>query len=190
MKIHDSNFIFVGNHAAIDFINTLICQRGEPVDLLADTTQLIHWAHEAGYAVEGELTSNDLLAAKTLRSALNDLFLAGIQGNDISNEALSTVNQHLEQYAQHELLQLNTEGELALVPDKGAKSVSALLAALAYEGAQLLASKQLSYVKRCSNPECVLLFLDTSRTRKRRWCSMEICGNRAKVAKHYHKQGK
>jgi predicted RNA-binding Zn ribbon-like protein len=37
----------------------------------------------------------------------------------------------------------------------------------------------------CANPECVLWFLDTTRSRSRRWCSMAACGNRIKVRRHY-----
>ncbi|WP_455218306.1 CGNR zinc finger domain-containing protein, partial [Kaarinaea lacus] len=62
------------------------------------------------------------------------------------------------------------------------------LANLAYQGATLLSSAQAEHLKRCNNPDCVLLFVDTSRTQQRKWCSMDTCGNRAKVAKHYRKQ--
>jgi predicted RNA-binding Zn ribbon-like protein len=40
-------------------------------------------------------------------------------------------------------------------------------------------------LRRCANHDtCVLMFLDTSRSHTRRWCSMELCGNRSKVAAH------
>lgn len=39
-------------------------------------------------------------------------------------------------------------------------------------------------VRRCASPECVLHFLDTSKNGTRRWCSMAVCGNRAKAARH------
>ncbi|WP_406733827.1 CGNR zinc finger domain-containing protein [Streptomyces sp. NBC_01794] len=39
-------------------------------------------------------------------------------------------------------------------------------------------------VKECANPECALLLLDDSQARRRRWCSMERCGNLAKVAEY------
>jgi len=42
-------------------------------------------------------------------------------------------------------------------------------------------------VKACQNPQCVLLFYDTTKNHARRWCSMAACGNRAKVAAHYQR---
>ena len=43
-------------------------------------------------------------------------------------------------------------------------------------------------VRKCANPECVLWFLDTSKNGSRRWCSMEACGNRAKVGRFNQRQ--
>src|SRR5580704_15548830 len=51
----------------------------------------------------------------------------------------------------------------------------------------LLAGPRLDRVRRCANPECGWLFLDDSRAGKRRWCSMQSCGNRAKARRHYHR---
>ncbi|MFB4293526.1 CGNR zinc finger domain-containing protein [Nonomuraea sp. ATR24] len=38
-------------------------------------------------------------------------------------------------------------------------------------------------VRKCANPQCVLWFLDVSKNGSRRWCSMEVCGNRSKVGR-------
>ena len=40
-------------------------------------------------------------------------------------------------------------------------------------------------IRRCQNPGCVLWFFDATRNGTRRWCSMEVCGNRAKARRHY-----
>jgi predicted RNA-binding Zn ribbon-like protein len=57
-----------------------------------------------------------------------------------------------------------------------------LLAAIARSGAELIAEGASQNLKRCANPECPILFYDDSRTHRRRWCSMALCGNRSKVA--------
>jgi predicted RNA-binding Zn ribbon-like protein len=57
-----------------------------------------------------------------------------------------------------------------------------LLAAIARSGAELIAAGMNGGVQRCSNPNCQLFFFDDSRTHRRRWCSMQLCGNRSKVA--------
>jgi predicted RNA-binding Zn ribbon-like protein len=45
----------------------------------------------------------------------------------------------------------------------------------------LLTSEALTRVRRCSGETCSWLFVDNSRNRMRRWCDMQVCGNRAKV---------
>lgn len=189
MEPYDSNFVFVGNNAAVDFINTEIVSRRELADPLQNDADLSRWAQEAGFTIKSKLTTGDLSAAKKLRSALKDLFQARIDRRPPSRGSLATINQYLQSHATHRMLQVNpNSGEYELVPDADASSVTALLANLAYEGAVLLASPQATQLKHCSNLDCVLIFLDTSRNQKRRWCSMDTCGNRAKAAKHYRKQ--
>jgi predicted RNA-binding Zn ribbon-like protein len=189
MSRQTPDFVFLGNNAAVDFINTEIVSHGELVDLLQHDADFIRWAGAAGFDLMSTLNAGDLSAAKQLRSALKDLFHARMERRYAEPEPLATVNRHLENHATHEVLQISASGgDFELVPDKTASSATALLAKLAYEGAVLLASPQASQLKHCGNPECVLIFLDTSRNQQRRWCSMDTCGNRAKVAKHYRKQ--
>ena len=61
------------------------------------------------------------------------------------------------------------------------------LAPVLWSAGDLLTGGKLDKVKRCANPECGWLFLDDSRAGKRRWCSMQSCGNRAKAKRHYHR---
>ena len=63
-------------------------------------------------------------------------------------------------------------------------SVSGFLARVAESGALLLAHEDPTRVRRCAAPGCARWFLDTSKNQRRRWCSMALCGNRAKVAAH------
>jgi predicted RNA-binding Zn ribbon-like protein len=62
-----------------------------------------------------------------------------------------------------------------------------LLVPVAESAATLLSRGDLSLVRRCENPACILFFYDTTRNHGRRWCSMTACGNRAKVAAHYRR---
>jgi len=56
-----------------------------------------------------------------------------------------------------------------------------LLAAVARSAADLLVEGPDAPIRRCANPKCRLFFYDDSRTGRRRWCSMAVCGNRHKV---------
>jgi predicted RNA-binding Zn ribbon-like protein len=59
-----------------------------------------------------------------------------------------------------------------------------LLAAIARSAAELIAEGLAAPIRKCGNPVCPLYFYDASRTGRRRWCSMAVCGNRHKVAEH------
>ena len=60
---------------------------------------------------------------------------------------------------------------------------------LLWDAATLLTSDRIAHLKRCASPTCTWLFIDESRRRNRRWCSMSDCGNKAK-ARRYYKRAK
>jgi predicted RNA-binding Zn ribbon-like protein len=59
-----------------------------------------------------------------------------------------------------------------------------LLSSVAADAIDVFGGPRAARLKRCEGTRCSLLFVDTSRSGRRRWCSMERCGNRAKVAAH------
>lgn len=63
-------------------------------------------------------------------------------------------------------------------------SPDSLLVPIAEGLAKLLAAEDFSHVKKCEGRNCTLMFVDRTRARSRRWCSMQICGNRAKQIAH------
>lgn len=60
-------------------------------------------------------------------------------------------------------------------------SARQLLASLAADLLGLLADAEFANLKRCADPDCTRLYLDSSRAKNRHWCGMSTCGNRAKV---------
>jgi len=62
-----------------------------------------------------------------------------------------------------------------------------VLAPVVESAAALLTSPDLSRVRECESETCGWLFIDRSRNRSRRWCDMTVCGNRAKVRRHYQR---
>jgi predicted RNA-binding Zn ribbon-like protein len=64
------------------------------------------------------------------------------------------------------------------------RSPGALLLPIGEALARFVCTEDFSHVKACEGPTCTLLFADHTRGRARRWCSMAICGNRAKQAAH------
>jgi predicted RNA-binding Zn ribbon-like protein len=75
-------------------------------------------------------------------------------------------------------------GAFALQPRRRWRNPAALLLPVGEALAQLVCREDFSNVKACEGPACTLLFADHTRGGGRRWCSMTICGNRAKQAAH------
>jgi predicted RNA-binding Zn ribbon-like protein len=65
-----------------------------------------------------------------------------------------------------------------------------VLTPIARSMADLAALGRAVEIRKCANPRCVLYFRDPSRSRRRRWCSMAVCGNRMKVASHARRHGR
>jgi predicted RNA-binding Zn ribbon-like protein len=67
------------------------------------------------------------------------------------------------------------------------RTPEALLLPIGEALARLVCAEDFAHVKACEGPACTLLFADHTRGHARRWCSMAICGNRAKQAAHRHR---
>jgi predicted RNA-binding Zn ribbon-like protein len=125
--------------------------------------------------------------AERLQAALRSVFAALAGKSRVPRESIEAIN---------EILRV-TEGHDELVSDGGAwrlefiareNSFEWLLAAIARSAAEILADEANARLRSCANPGCGLFFCDTSRTRRRRWCSMATCGNRHKVAAFARRQ--
>jgi len=119
--------------------------------------------------------------AQRLHSALLQAFAALLQKEPLSRDWVEPINEVLRVTEGHdELLPQNGKWSLEFVAREG--GLDWLLAAIARSAAELIAEGANARLRVCSNPECGLFFYDTSRTHRRRWCSMSLCGNRHKVA--------
>lgn len=179
--------MFIGNNIAVDFVNTEVVSRGQIINLLPEGNDLVRWAAVAKLDIVSQLQQAEFAAALELRLALKSIFVARIDNRPASRDAIATINRYMANTSARQILQFK-QNTYILEQAEDALTIPVLLGYLALQGATLLASSQAERLKRCSNPDCVLIFVDTSRSQKRRWCSMETCGNRAKVSRHYHKQ--
>ena len=185
MKNHKRSFIHVGNHLAMDFINTQYEYHAETVNLLSRFDDVRQWATEMKIELETSNEDSEMDAVWLLRDAIKTLMIDRIEQQALSKEAIDVVNKHLcDAPTQQQLLTVGEEVTLQSLYQK--LTLDQLLGKIANEAAELLTSPQNQQIKSCSNEKCILMFLDTSRSKKRRWCSMERCGNRAKAANFYH----
>jgi predicted RNA-binding Zn ribbon-like protein len=175
---------------AVRFMNTIWADRAVVYDSLETVAHLEAWAEEAGLGRHSGLDAHDLGRARALRDALRRL-AADATGDarphavspSLSTEAaLAVLNESLSHCTPG--LSHGDQGGYArewLVDGSGLQRELGLLA---LEGAEVLAQPAPSELKACGGPGCVLYFVRNHP--RREWCSA-VCGNRARVARHYHR---
>ena len=185
-------FLFVGNHPALDFLNTRPLLSGEePTELLPDFAAVLRWFRAANMLGsreanelrrqwgESERASRALDSLHQLREKLRKEVLKYEAGGDVQKATVEEINRLMASYPMQTRLIVTKDGfrnEAYCDP----REPEDLLGPVAYSIAALLADLDRTRIRKCSN--CVLHFYDTSKKGTRRWCSMQICGNRAKVA--------
>ncbi|MGW2515434.1 CGNR zinc finger domain-containing protein [Streptomyces sp. NPDC001617] len=170
-------FPFIGGRPCLDFVATLGRRHATPLERIPDPAALARWFAEAELAAgDGPMrvTARDVADARVLREAVHRVVRAAMAGQAPAPADVELVN---ETAARPDLApQLGPARWTARQPARAA------LATVARDAVLLVGSPLLERVKSCENPDCSLLFLDDSQARRRRWCSMERCGNLAKVA--------
>jgi predicted RNA-binding Zn ribbon-like protein len=128
-----------------------------------------------------------LLKARRLSSALHKVFTAMLRKQRMAGEWIEPINEILRITEGHdELVGQDGLWKIEFVAREG--GLDWLLAAVARSGAEIIAEGAHARLRLCANVHCGLFFYDNSRTRRRRWCSMAVCGNRSKVAAFARKQ--
>jgi len=122
-----------------------------------------------------------LLRILRLRESLRALFAAMADGKSFPSSWVDPINEILRITEGHdELIVRDGSWSLHYIAREG--GLEWLLAAIARSAAELLVEGPRARIRRCANSSCRLFFYDDSRTHRRRWCSMAVCGNRNKVA--------
>ena len=184
--------LLVGGRLAIDFAN-IPSYPGSPAEHLSWEELIVFL--QASHIVSAErgssllaLSGSDPDAAQSLlsrsirlRDALRKSFGAIVRKEPIARECAEPINQILRITEGHDeiVLEENT-WKMEFKAREG--GLDWLLAAIARSAAEIIVEGLQARLRICANPACGLLFSDKSRTRRRRWCSMAICGNRHKVA--------
>lgn len=185
-------FLFVGNHLALDFLNTCPVLSGEePTELLPDFEAVLQWFRVAGLLRpreaselrrqwgESDRARRVLDSLHRLREKLRKEILKYEAGGDVQRATVEEINRFMADYPMRTRL-IATEDGLKTESYCDAREPEDLLGPVAYSIAALFADLDRKKIRKCSN--CVLHFYDTSKKGTRRWCSMQMCGNRAKVA--------
>lgn len=197
-------FEFSGGALCLDFVNTWGDRARPEGDKLKGFDALVAFAVQAGLLDEARrrtlaarakeepgLAAEAFAEAVRLRESLYALFAGTARGRELPARDLETLNRVLSEALAHLRIAAQatplTPFTWRFEPVAPVATATAPLWPIARSAADLLVSPELARVTQCDGSNCTWLFLDQSRTRNRRWCSMESCGNRAKARRHYHR---
>jgi predicted RNA-binding Zn ribbon-like protein len=200
--------LFIGDDLALDFLNSVAAPSGRELEWLANDDDLLAWLERA-HAVPAEVA-----AQFRADSAFRVRDVAASQARELREWFRRFVGKHagkpLGKAALRELAQLNhllahdeSFGQIEIAPPGDAdetggsghgalrwqrkrrwRTPEALLLPIAEAMGDLVCGKDFALVRRCEGSTCTLWFYDVSKAHARRWCSMAVCGNRAKAAAH------
>lgn len=181
---HPTEAPMVGDHLAMDLLNTEVRSHGEVVDYWRTGDDVLRWLVRYGITPPsgaGRVVPADLLAqARTLRTQARGLI---VERKEDKVGDIDGLNAYLHAYLSAPSLERDRDGHLALTRIARGDAIASLLGPVAEAVAQLLAEGDFALVKQCEHPDCILWFYDRTKSHKRRWCSMAVCGNRYKAAR-------
>jgi predicted RNA-binding Zn ribbon-like protein len=198
----EPRFVWVGERLCLDFVNTEIVDAGDRVDLLETFGDLVRWCAAAHVLTpteartvarqwDGRAAGHDALReAVRFRAALREMVERFADGRTHARqETLDAINEGMALGGGGREVVRTADG-YRVRARRSFHAPRQFLVPIAESAADLLSTDDLSLVKRCQNPQCVLFFYDTTKNHARRWCSMAACGNRAKVAAHYRRRAR
>ncbi|MEN8133421.1 MAG: CGNR zinc finger domain-containing protein [Pseudomonadota bacterium] len=191
-----------GDDVTLDFVNTvdwrLSPERSE--DWFDSYSDMVEWAVWIGWLTasvgralkkkgleDRRASARSLARVKRLRESLFRAFKALSESKTPKASDIDQINRNLAAaMSRMNLRTADTAVELnwTIQPD----DLLPFVPELTWKAAQLLASDQTARIRMCAAEDCGWLFLDKSRNRKRRWCTMKTCGNRAKARAYYRRQ--
>jgi predicted RNA-binding Zn ribbon-like protein len=192
-------FKLVGGHPALDFINTVHdWTASEPRDYLGEFSDAIRFGEAAGLLTRADdlrlrrrTPHIELTRLRELRDLLKRIFQMRLSGEAPSNMDLGKLSANLAEAARATRLiaapRTHRFHQVPVIREIAAQNAGdALLRLRIVEVAvALLVSDAMLRVKSC--PTCGWLFLDVSKNRSRRWCSMDTCGGVAKARRYYRR---
>ncbi|QUQ65159.1 zf-CGNR multi-domain protein [Kutzneria sp. CA-103260] len=153
-----------------------------PNDDLLDGAAVAQWLAAVGVEIAEAPVADDVSHYVEVREAVCRLVTVSVTGTaEQRGEDVALVNAWARGSAP--VPQLRVE-ERSLVSDTAKPTPRQVLTAVARDAIDLLTTPESARLHQCDGSHCGTVFLDTSRGGRRRWCSSDRCGNRARVAAH------
>lgn len=185
--------LFLGNHPAIDFLNTVMVQNGDSVETIGDGKAWLDWLADAGLLDRAQAAT---LARRFDGKALDDAAAEARKIREWARAWLARWRAAPKRDYREEITILNkllarapnirqlaaARGTVKVVESMRFETADALIAAVAAQVAALVSNEDAGLVRECASSTCTLWFLDRTRSHRRLFCSPAACGNREKVA--------
>lgn len=190
-------FLFVGNRPILDFLNTNPVLAEGPVELMPDFDAVVRWLVASGIVTSvktrnlirswrGSQTAAAFLEELiAFRERLRNAVFRLESGSDAPDEFVKEVNARLADNPRRAAL-CKRDGRLVMEMRLDPQKPADLWVVFIHAAAELLTETEPGRLRKCES--CVVHFYDTSKKGSRRWCSMNICGNKIKVANYQRRK--
>jgi predicted RNA-binding Zn ribbon-like protein len=176
---------FDSGSLALDFAYTGAMGEYPRWERMHEPSDLTDWLAPRFPEVVDGATERDLIDARALRSSLARAATALSQGAEIASDDVDVINLFA---ATPDIAPALTGGTRQA--GRSRAKASQALSVLAREAVELFTVNPTDRIRQCAADDCGLVFYDESRSNNRRWCSMQRCGNRAKVRAHRQRAGR
>ncbi|MFI9149982.1 CGNR zinc finger domain-containing protein [Streptomyces sp. NPDC053367] len=159
-----------------------------PVERLRSLDVLRAWIEGSGLVPPGTVLGHAdvgwIHGFREVRSTLGELVEDHLASRPVGDLPLGRLNDLARPSPPAPRAVRAADGSLVRAPDPHPEC-AALVGAVARDAVELLTDPVArAALRRCAGDNCPLVYVDTSRGRRRRWCSSEVCGNRERVARH------
>jgi predicted RNA-binding Zn ribbon-like protein len=175
----------VGNALCLDFANTVNARPVAQWDVLATPDDAVAWSGAVGLPVDDSAADDEaeLAATRALRELIYRVFGSVARGGPPVADDLDALAAEYSVAVANGSLRI-TDGSYRF-SWPGPRTLQQLRWEAAVSSMDLLTQGPLDRLGEC--PSCGWLFLDTSKNRSRRWCSMATCGSRDKARRYYER---
>ncbi len=183
LPAHELRFHFKAGHLCLDFAATVGERWRRSFERLRTADDLARWLVEASVlGARPDVKRSELDDARHLRESIYRL--AKDAGSAVAGSGVFDARdiQEVNRWAARAPLAPRLGRDARTVTWAGRRPVEAALSTIARDAVDLLSGPLAGRIRECAAADCALLFVDTSRPGRRRWCSMDACGNRAKTA--------
>lgn len=169
----------LGSVLATSFTATLTERCGDSVERIPTPQRLLDWFTVSGLDVASCSTSEHA-RARELRESIHSVATAAATGEALPPSAVRVLNDCSRRGAATMELTVQGDREWGLRASHGVEDA---LGIIAEDAISIIAGQRDGRLALCASPTCRAAFFDTSRSRSRRWCDMNTCGNREKKAR-------